>query len=91
MAANSHLAPLYILFNVVAALSIVFANKAVFAVYRFPYPVYLTVIHTAFTTVGTHFMAMVRSLCVRACGRTLPCAYKYALVRLWLNVFSLCL
>ena len=60
MASNSFLAPLYILFNVVAALSIVFANKAVFAVYRFPYPVYLTVIHTAFTTVGTHFMATVR-------------------------------
>ena len=60
MACNTYLAPLYILFNVVAALSIVFANKAVFAVYRFPYPVYLTVIHTAFTTVGTHLMATVR-------------------------------
>lgn len=57
MACSTYLAPLYILFNVVAALSIVFANKAVFAVYRFPYPVYLTVIHTAFTTVGTHLMA----------------------------------
>jgi hypothetical protein len=59
MAADMYLAPLYIMFNVASALSIVFANKAVFAVYRFPYPVYLTVMHTAFTAVGTHFMAKV--------------------------------
>jgi hypothetical protein len=53
-------AGIYILCNVASALSIVFANKAVFAIFQFPYPVFLTLIHTAFTMVGTHLMSMVR-------------------------------
>jgi hypothetical protein len=38
----------------------VFANKAVFAIYGFPYPVLLTWIHILFTAVGMHIMAAVR-------------------------------
>lgn len=54
------MAVLYILFNMASSLGIVFANKAVFAVFHFPYPLLLTLIHISFTAVGMQFMAMVR-------------------------------
>jgi hypothetical protein len=63
MMKSAVLAIAYILFNMVSAIGIVFANKAVFAVYNFPNPVLLTFIHIAFTAVGMHLMGMVRLLC----------------------------
>jgi hypothetical protein len=56
----SPVAWLCIVFNVASALSIVFANKAVFAVFSFPFPVLLTWIHTIVTMVGMQLMCMVR-------------------------------
>ncbi|KXZ48558.1 hypothetical protein GPECTOR_27g729 [Gonium pectorale] len=42
----------YIALNVFAAVSIVFANKAVFSLYRFHFVTTLTLVHTLFTFVG---------------------------------------
>jgi hypothetical protein len=53
-------AVLYILFNMAASLGIVFANKAVFAIFKFPFPVVLTLIHIIFTAFGMQIMSMVR-------------------------------
>jgi hypothetical protein len=57
---NATTAVLYILFNMASSLGIVFANKAVFAVFKFPYPFCLTLIHITFTAVGMQGMAAVR-------------------------------
>lgn len=54
----SPLAWLYIIFNFASALGIVFANKAVFAVFQFPYPIGLTWIHSVFTMAGMQLMCM---------------------------------
>lgn len=58
----SPLAWLYIVFNFASALGIVFANKAVFAIYLFPYPIGLTWIHSIFTMAG---MQLMRAVSVR--------------------------
>jgi hypothetical protein len=58
---NATKAVLYILFNMCSSLGIVFANKAVFAVFHFPYPFLLTLIHIIFTAVGMQVMASVRT------------------------------
>lgn len=55
----SPLAWLYIIFNFASALGIVFANKAVFAIFSFPYPIGLTWIHSIFTMAGMQLMRMV--------------------------------
>eukprot|EP00892_Ulva_mutabilis_P003122 jgi/Ulvmu1/12810/UM097_0039.1 len=54
----SPLAWLYIIFNFASALGIVFANKAVFAIFKFPYPIGLTWIHSLFTMAGMQLMCM---------------------------------
>jgi hypothetical protein len=56
----SVLSALYVVFNMISAVGIVFANKAVFAIYKFPYPVLLTFVHIAFTALGMQIMAFVR-------------------------------
>ena len=61
MGSDAKTAVFYVLFNMASSLGIVFANKAVFAVFHFPYPFLLTLIHIAFTAVGMQVMAMVRS------------------------------
>jgi hypothetical protein len=53
-------AVVYILFNMASSLGIVFANKAVFAIFKFPFPFLLTLIHIVFTALGMQLMAMVR-------------------------------
>lgn len=58
----SPLAWLYIIFNFASALGIVFANKAVFAIFQFPYPIGLTWIHSVFTMAGMQLMCMVSLL-----------------------------
>ena len=63
---------LYIMFNIASSLSIVFANKAVFAVYHFPYPFLLTLIHIAFTAVGMQIMASVRLTSYLGCWAFSP-------------------
>lgn len=50
----------YILLNVAASLAIVFSNKAVFAIFQFPYPFLLTLIHITFTAFGMRLLALVR-------------------------------
>lgn len=68
MAADTTTAALYVLFNMASSLGIVFANKAVFAVFHFPYPFLLTLIHIVFTALGMQVMAMVRLLlCAPPC------------------------
>lgn len=61
MATDTATAALYVMFNIASSLGIVFANKAVFAVFHFPYPLMLTLIHICFTAVGMQVMAAVRS------------------------------
>ena len=43
---------LYALFNISSASAIVFANKAVFSVYKFNFPFALTLVHTLVTMAG---------------------------------------
>jgi hypothetical protein len=70
---NVSLAVFYVFFNMASSLGIVFSNKAVFAVFHFPFPFLLTIIHIVFTAFGMQIMAMVRSRPCTVHGHGAPC------------------